>query len=67
MVDKYANTGVSKTIEVYYKHEEVRLKDVFIFKVHMLLDSSKVWRKLFISHGYFIVSRSSFHSHFNFF
>jgi len=35
-------TAVSKTFEVYYKHEEVIISDVFVFKFHMLLDSSKV-------------------------
>ena len=41
-VDKYTTTGVSKTIEVYYKHEEVQIRDIFLFKVHMLVDSTKV-------------------------
>lgn len=41
-VDKHSHSGISKTFEVYYKHEEVPIKDKFVFKVHMLVDGSKL-------------------------
>ncbi|XP_046857546.1 protein FAM135A-like isoform X2 [Xenia sp. Carnegie-2017] len=34
-------TAVSRTFNIYYKDEEVLLKDVFIFRVHLLIDSAK--------------------------
>ena len=35
-------TAVSRTFNIYYKDEEVLLKDVFLFRVHLLIDSAKV-------------------------
>eukprot|EP00794_Sanderia_malayensis_P004689 gene4689-5304_t len=37
-----SKTAISRTFEVYYKHEEISINDVFIFKFHLLLDSSKI-------------------------
>jgi hypothetical protein len=36
-------TAVSRTFNIYYKDEEVLLKDVFLFRVHLLIDSTKVY------------------------
>ena len=41
-VDEATKTGISKTFEIYYKHEDVVVNDVFVFKFHMLLDSARV-------------------------
>lgn len=35
-------TGISKTIQILYKNEEVEIGDFFIFKVYVLVDSKKV-------------------------
>ncbi|XP_002169426.4 protein FAM135A isoform X1 [Hydra vulgaris] len=41
-VDQHSNTAISKTFEVYYKHEKVQIKDKFIFKIDMLMDGIKM-------------------------
>jgi len=41
-VDKHSHYGISKTFEVYYKHEEIPIKDCFIFKIDMLVDGNKI-------------------------
>ena len=41
-MDKHSPVGISRTFEVYYKHEDVQIRDNFIFKVHLLVDGSKV-------------------------
>lgn len=43
-VDKHNSHGISKTFEVYYKHEDILIKDRFVFKLDMLVDGSKVSR-----------------------
>lgn len=40
--DKHAPIGITRTFEVYYKHENVQINDNFIFKLHMLVDGSKI-------------------------
>ncbi|XP_071835909.1 protein FAM135A-like isoform X2 [Apostichopus japonicus] len=35
-------TGISKTIQILYKNEEVEIGDFFIFKVYVLVDSKKI-------------------------
>ncbi|XP_028399377.1 protein FAM135B-like isoform X3 [Dendronephthya gigantea] len=40
-VTEDGQTAVSRTFNIYYKDEEVLLKDVFLFRVHLLVDSTK--------------------------
>ncbi|XP_035665847.1 protein FAM135A-like [Branchiostoma floridae] len=39
---KEVTTGVSKTFQILYKNEEVTVNDIFLFKVHVLVDSDKI-------------------------
>uniref|UniRef100_A0A8D8VMD1 Protein FAM135A n=1 Tax=Cacopsylla melanoneura TaxID=428564 RepID=A0A8D8VMD1_9HEMI len=34
--------AVSKTFQILYRNEEVKLDDIFLFRVHMLLESNKI-------------------------
>ncbi|XP_078675526.1 protein FAM135A-like isoform X1 [Branchiostoma floridae x Branchiostoma belcheri] len=39
---KEVTTGISKTFQILYKNEEVTVNDIFLFKVHVLVDSDKI-------------------------
>ena len=51
---KEVTTGVSKTFQILYKNEEVTVNDIFLFKVHVLVDSDKVGVKLALSKYYIV-------------
>lgn len=52
-VDKHSPVGITRTFEVYYKHEDVQIRDNFLFKVHLLVDGSKVSVKFSFINNYY--------------
>lgn len=41
-VENGEDLGVSKTFRILYRHEEILLDDIILFKAHVLVDSQKV-------------------------
>lgn len=41
-VESGEDLGVSKTFRILYRHEEILLDDIILFKAHVLVDSQKV-------------------------
>lgn len=41
-VESNEDLGVSKTFRILYRHEEILLDDIILFKAHVLVDSHKV-------------------------
>jgi len=41
-VENGEDLGVSKTFRILYRHEEIMLDDIILFKAHVLVDSQKV-------------------------
>lgn len=41
-VENGEDLGISKTFRILYRHEEILLDDIILFKAHVLVDSQKV-------------------------
>lgn len=47
-VENGEDLGVSKTFRILYRHEEILLDDIILFKAHVLVDSQKVNKSFII-------------------
>ncbi|GFO18851.1 protein fam135a [Plakobranchus ocellatus] len=39
---RQSNTGVSQRFQILYRNEEVEVSDIFVYRIHMLVESSKL-------------------------